>query len=86
MAKVRDDAPMDKICLFGCAVSYGHRRRAEHREAASRARRWPSSAWVAIGLSVVQGAVMAGADRIIGVDMNPDKFVLAEQLGATEFR
>jgi S-(hydroxymethyl)glutathione dehydrogenase/alcohol dehydrogenase len=39
-----------------------------------------------IGLSCIQGAVMAGAERIIGIDINADKFKFAEQLGATDFR
>ena len=38
-----------------------------------------------IGLSVIQGAVMAGAERIIGIDINPSKFEMAGQLGATDF-
>jgi S-(hydroxymethyl)glutathione dehydrogenase/alcohol dehydrogenase len=84
LAKVRRDAPLDKICLLGCGVTTGigavlHTAKAE-----------PGSTIAifglgGVGLSVVQGAVMAGADRIIGVDTNPKKFELAKQLGATEF-
>lgn len=83
LAKVRKDAPLDKICLLGCGVTTGigavlHTAKAE-----------PGSTIAVfglggVGLSVIQGAVMAGADRIIGVDTNPKKFELAEQLGATE--
>ncbi len=83
LAKVRSDAPLDKICLLGCGVTTGI-------GAVLNTARVEPGASVAvfglggIGLSVLQGAVMAGADRIIGIDMNPKKFELAEQLGATE--
>ncbi len=83
LARVRKDAPMDKICLLGCGVTTGigavlHTAKAE-----------PGSTIAVfglggIGLSVVQGAVMAGADRIIAVDTNPKKFELARQMGATD--
>ena len=84
LAKIRKDAPLDKVCLLGCGVTTGI-------GAVVHTAKVEPGACVAvfglggIGLSVVQGAVMAGADRIIGVDMNPDKFELAAQLGATEF-
>jgi len=83
LAKVRNDAPLDKVCLLGCGVTTGI-------GAVLHAAKVEPGASVAvfglggIGLSVIQGAVMAGADRIIGVDLNPKKFVLAEQFGATE--
>jgi S-(hydroxymethyl)glutathione dehydrogenase/alcohol dehydrogenase len=74
---------LDKVCLLGCGVTTGI-------GAVLHAAKVEPGASVAvfglggIGLSVIQGAVMAGADRIIGVDLNPKKFVLAEQFGATE--
>ncbi|MFQ5416430.1 MAG: S-(hydroxymethyl)glutathione dehydrogenase/class III alcohol dehydrogenase [Myxococcota bacterium] len=84
LAKIRRDAPFDKVCLLGCAVTTGigavlHTARVE-----------PGSSVAVfglggVGLSVVQGAVLAGAERIIGVDVNPVKFELARQFGATEF-
>jgi S-(hydroxymethyl)glutathione dehydrogenase/alcohol dehydrogenase len=84
LAVVRKDAPLDKVCLLGCAVTTGigavlHTAKVE-----------PGSSVAVfglggVGLSVVQGAVMAGAERIIGVDLNPEKFELAKQFGATEF-
>jgi S-(hydroxymethyl)glutathione dehydrogenase/alcohol dehydrogenase len=84
LAKIRKDAPLEKVCLLGCAVTTGigavlHTARVE-----------PGSSVAVfglggVGLSVVQGAVMAGAERIIGIDLNPAKFDLARQLGATEF-
>jgi S-(hydroxymethyl)glutathione dehydrogenase/alcohol dehydrogenase len=84
LAKIRKDAPLDKVCLLGCGVTTGI-------GAVVHTAKVEPGACVAvfglggIGLSVVQGAVMAGADRIIGVDIDPDKFELAAQLGATEF-
>jgi S-(hydroxymethyl)glutathione dehydrogenase/alcohol dehydrogenase len=83
LAKVRKDAPLDKVCLLGCGVTTGigavlHTAKVE-----------PGSSVAVfglggIGLSVIQGAVLAGAERIIGIDMNPKKFELAAQLGASE--
>jgi len=84
LAKVRKDAPLDRICLLGCGVTTGigavlHTAKVE-----------PGSSIAVfglggIGLSVIQGAVMAGAERIIGVDLNPRKFELAKAFGATDF-
>jgi len=83
LAKVRKDAPLDKICLLGCGVTTGI------GAVLNTAKVEPGSTVAiiglgGIGLSVVQGAVMAGADRIIGIDTNPRKFELAKQFGATE--
>ena len=83
LAKVRRDAPLDKICLLGCGVTTGI-------GAVLHTAKVEPGASVAvfglggIGLSVVQGAVMAGAERIIAVDLNEKKFPLAEQFGATD--
>ncbi len=84
LAKVRKDAPLDKICLLGCGVTTGI------GAVLNTAKVEPGSSVAifglgGIGLSVVQGAVMAGAERIVAVDTNPAKFTLAKQLGATEF-
>ncbi len=83
LAKIRPDAPLDKVCLLGCGVTTGI------GAVLNTAKVEPGSSVAiiglgGIGLSVVQGAVMAGADRIIGIDTNPKKFELAMQLGATE--
>ena len=83
LAKVRPDAPFDKICLLGCGVTTGI------GAVLNTAKVEPGSSVAVfglggIGLSVIQGAVMAGAERIIGIDTNPRKFPLAEQFGATE--
>ena len=84
LANVRRDAPLDKICLFGCAVTTGI------GAVLNTARVEPGSSVAVfglggVGLSVIQGAVMAGAERIIAVDLLPKKFELAGQLGATDF-
>ncbi len=83
LAKVRRDAPLEKICLLGCGVTTGigavlHTAKVE-----------PGSTVAifglgGVGLSVIQGAIMAGADRIIAVDIDEKKFSLAEQFGATD--
>jgi S-(hydroxymethyl)glutathione dehydrogenase / alcohol dehydrogenase len=83
LAKIRRDAPLDKVCLLGCGITTGI-------GAVLNTAKVHPGATVAvfglggIGLSVVQGAVMAGAARIIGIDRNPRKFALARQLGATD--
>ncbi len=83
LARVRRDAPLDKICLLGCGVTTGI-------GAVLHTAKVEPGASVAIfglggvGVSVVQGAVLAGAERIIGIDVDPGKFELAEQLGATD--
>lgn len=84
LAKVNAAAPLDKICLLGCGVTTGI-------GAVLNTAKVEPGATVAvfglggIGLSVIQGAVMAKAGRIIVVDLNPDKFEIARSLGATDF-
>jgi S-(hydroxymethyl)glutathione dehydrogenase/alcohol dehydrogenase len=83
LARVRKDAPLDKVCLLGCGVTTGIG--AVLNTAQVRAGQSVAVFGLGgIGLSVVQGAVMAGAERIIGIDTNPRKFELARQLGATD--
>lgn len=84
VAVVRKDAPLDKVCLLGCGITTGI------GAVLNVAKVEPGSTVAVfglggVGLSVVQGAVMAGAERIIAVDVNPKKFELAGQLGATDF-
>ncbi|MBW2269134.1 MAG: S-(hydroxymethyl)glutathione dehydrogenase/class III alcohol dehydrogenase [Deltaproteobacteria bacterium] len=84
LAKIRSDAPLDKVCLLGCAVTTGI------GAVLNRAKVEPGSCVAVfglggVGLSVIQGAVMAGAERIIAIDVNPKKQELAVQLGATDF-
>jgi S-(hydroxymethyl)glutathione dehydrogenase/alcohol dehydrogenase len=82
LAKIDPAAPLDKMCLLGCGVTTGIG--AVHNTA-----KVEPGATVAvfglggIGLAVIQGAVQAKAARIIGIDVNPDKFILAREMGAT---
>ncbi|MGC4087639.1 MAG: S-(hydroxymethyl)glutathione dehydrogenase/class III alcohol dehydrogenase [Polyangiaceae bacterium] len=84
VAKVRKDAPFDKICYIGCGVTTGV-------GAVIYTAQVEAGANVVvfglggIGLNVVQGARMVGADKIIGVDLNPAREPLARQLGLTHF-
>jgi S-(hydroxymethyl)glutathione dehydrogenase/alcohol dehydrogenase len=84
LAKIRPDAPLDKVCLLGCGITTGV-------GAVLNTAKVHPGATVAvfglggIGVSVVQGAAMAGAERIIGVDLNAKKYELAQQFGATDF-
>ena len=84
LAKIRDDAPFDKVCYIGCGVTTG-------LGAVMNTAKVEPGATVAvfglggIGLNVIQGARIAGADRIIGVDLNAGKRELAERFGMTDF-
>ncbi len=84
LAKVNPAAPLDKVCLLGCGVTTGI-------GAVLNTAKVERGATVAvfglggIGLSVIQGAKMAGASRIIAVDINDTKREIAEKFGATEF-
>ena len=83
VAKVREDAPFDKICYIGCGVTTGIG--AVHNTA--RVQEGDSVAVFGlggIGLAVIQGARQAKAGRIIAIDTNPGKFELAKQFGATD--
>jgi S-(hydroxymethyl)glutathione dehydrogenase / alcohol dehydrogenase len=84
VAKIREDAPFEKVCLIGCGVTTGigaviHTAKVE-----------PGANVVVfglggIGLNVIQAARMVGANRIVGVDLNPEKQPLAEKFGMTHF-
>ena len=83
VAKISPEAPLDKVCLLGCGITTGI------GAVLNTAKVEPGSTVAifglgGIGLSVVQGAVMAKAERIIVVDINEDKFEMAKMLGATE--
>ncbi|MBA3564277.1 MAG: S-(hydroxymethyl)glutathione dehydrogenase/class III alcohol dehydrogenase [Gammaproteobacteria bacterium] len=83
VAKINQKAPLDKVCLLGCGITTGV------GAVLNTAKVEPGSTVAifglgGIGLSVIQGAVMAKADRIIGIDVNPDKFTMAEAMGATD--
>ena len=84
VAKIREDAPFDKVCYIGCGVTTGL------GAVINTAKVEPGSNVVVfglggIGLNVVQGARMVGADRIIGVDRNPQREPLARRFGLTHF-
>ncbi len=84
LAKVREDAPFDKICYIGCGVTTGV------GAVVYRAKVEPGSTVAVfglggIGLNVIQGARMVGADRIIGVDLNPAKAELGRKFGMSDF-
>lgn len=84
LAKINPAAPLEKVCLLGCGITTGI------GAVLNTAKVRPGSTVAifgmgGIGLSAVQGAVMAKASRIIAVDINDEKFELARQLGATDF-
>jgi S-(hydroxymethyl)glutathione dehydrogenase/alcohol dehydrogenase len=83
VAKINPAAPLEKVCLLGCGITTGV------GAVLNTAKVRPGSTAAVfglggIGLSVIQGLVMARAERIIGVDLNPQKFAMAKQLGATD--
>lgn len=84
VAKIREDAPFDKVCYIGCGVTTGIG--AVIFDAKVEA---GSNVVVfglgGIGLNVIQGAQMVGANKIIGIDINEDKTTLATQFGMTDF-
>lgn len=84
LAKIRPDAPFDKVCYIGCGVTTGI------GAVINTAKVEPGANVVVfglggIGLNVIQGCRMVGADKIIGVDVNPKKKALAEKFGMTHF-
>ncbi|MFN8600681.1 MAG: S-(hydroxymethyl)glutathione dehydrogenase/class III alcohol dehydrogenase [Candidatus Binatia bacterium] len=84
LAKIRKDAPFDKVCYIGCGVTTGI------GAVINTAKVRPGDNVVVfglggIGLNVVQGARMAGANMIVGVDLNPKRQTLAEKFGMTHF-
>jgi S-(hydroxymethyl)glutathione dehydrogenase/alcohol dehydrogenase len=84
LAKIRDDAPFDKVCYIGCGVTTGIGAVINTAKVEPGRMSW-SSGWEGIGLNVVQGARLAGADKIIGVDLNPRREALARKFGLTHF-
>ena len=82
-AKINPRVPLNKACLFGCGISTG-------LGAVWNTCKVEAGASVAVfglgavGLAVVQAAKLAGAGRVIGIDVNPDKFAIATKLGCTD--
>lgn len=84
LAVINKEAPLDKVCLLGCGITTGF------GAVFNTAKVEPGSTVAVfglggIGLGVIQGAAKVGASRIIGVDINEDKFEFAKQMGCTEF-
>lgn len=84
VAKIREDAPFDKVCYIGCGVTTGI------GAVINTAKVEPGANVVVfglggIGLNVIQAARMVGANMIVGVDINPSKKALAEKFGMTHF-
>ena len=84
LAKIRPDAPFDKVCYIGCGVTTGI------GAVINTAKVEPGARVVVfglggIGLNVVQGARLAGAEMIVGVDLNPNRREMAERFGMTHF-
>ncbi len=83
LAKINQTAPLEKVCLLGCGVTTGIG--AVHNTAKVQAGDTVAVFGLGgIGLAVIMGAKQAGASRIVAVDINPDKFKLAKELGATD--
>ena len=84
LAKIREDAPFDKVCYIGCGVTTGL------GAVINTAKVEPGANVVVfglggIGLNVIQGARLVGAGMIVGVDLNPSRRALAEKFGMTHF-
>src|SRR5690606_893075 len=84
LAKIREDAPFDKVCYIGCGVTTGI------GAVIYTAKVTPGSKIVVFGLggigrNVIQAARMVGAEQIIGVDINPARQALAQKMGMTDF-
>lgn len=84
LAKIRNDAPFNKVCYIGCGVTTGLGAVLFNAkvEAGSRVIVFGLGG---IGLNVIQGARMVGARQIVGVDINPNRIELAKRLGMTDF-
>lgn len=83
VAKVRNDAPLDKICLLGCGISTGW------GAVYNTCKVQPGTSVAvfglgAVGLAVIEAAKKAGASRIFAIDVNPEKFEVAKNWGATD--
>ncbi|XP_062561506.1 alcohol dehydrogenase class-3-like [Armigeres subalbatus] len=84
LCKIDESAPLDKVCLLGCGIStgYGTALNSAKVSEGSSCAVWGLGT---VGLAAVMGCKAAGATRIIGIDINPEKFETAKQFGCTEF-
>ncbi|KAG4068671.1 hypothetical protein HA402_002362 [Bradysia odoriphaga] len=83
LAKIDENAPLDKVCLLGCGIptGYGAVLNTAKVEPGSTCGVWGLGA---VGLATLMGCKKAGASKIVGIDINPSKFEIAKQFGATE--
>lgn len=83
LCKINEKAPLDKVCLLSCGVTtgYGAALNTAKVKSGSSCAVWGLGA---LGLAAIMGCKAAGATRIIGIDINPDKFEIAKECGATE--
>src|SRR6201992_2275943 len=84
VAKIREDAPFDKVCYIGCGVTTGVGAVVENAKVEAGANVVVFGLG-GIGLNVIQGAHLVGANKIVGVDINPRRKQLAEKFGMTHF-
>ncbi|KAJ9600144.1 hypothetical protein L9F63_009554 [Diploptera punctata] len=84
VAKINDKAALDRVCLLGCGVptGYGAALNTAKVEPGSNCAIWGLGA---VGLAVAMGCRAAGAGRVVGIDINKDKFEIAKKFGCTEF-
>ncbi len=82
LAKIRKDAPLHEVCLFGCGVTTGIGAALEHCRPGDRVAVFGLGG---IGINILQGARIAGAEQIIGVDINEGKTALARRYGMSDF-
>lgn len=83
VAKIQNDAPLNRVCLLGCGITTGYGA-ALNTAKVEKGSTCAVFGLGGVGLSVIQGCVEAGASRIIGIDINESKFELAKKFGATE--
>ena len=84
LAKIRPDAPFDKVCYIGCGVTTGLGAVMNTAKVEAGAR-CVVFGLGGIGLNVIQGLRMVGAEQIVGVDLNPGRKIMAERFGMTDF-
>ena len=84
LAKVDESAPLDKVCLLGCGIptGYGAALNTANVESGSNVAIWGLGT---VGLAVAMGCRERGASRIIGIDINPEKYEIAKKFGCNEF-
>lgn len=84
LCKINKQAPLDKICLIGCAITTGYGAAVNNAKVTAGT---DCAVWGlgALGLAVIMGCKNSGASRIFAIDVNPEKFEIAKEFGATDF-